>query len=140
MTMSTQTPRPAPSSPVSWGVALAAGTLLLIGGGAIIWSGRDAVPDQPEAVTAALPAVDGMATDVVPTYKRQLPAPPSHLPLHSISFETENGARVVKIKVLETGDELVVDAATGRLLEARPSRPTAPPPAGRFAAPFQPVT
>jgi len=46
----------------------------------------------------------------------------------------------VKIKVVETGDELIVDAATGRLLEARPSRSTAPPPVGKFAAPFDPMT
>jgi len=52
----------------------------------------------------------------------------------------ENGTRVVKIRVVPNGDELIVDAATGRLLETRPSRPTAPPPMGKFIAPFSPMT
>ena len=133
--MSTPSPRPAPSSHVPWGVALAAGTMLLIGGGAIIMSHQQAVPDLPETALPGAPPFDAVAA-----HKRELPVPPANLPLHSIAFAMENGTRVVKIKVLETGDELVVDAATGRLLEARPNRPTAPPPAGRFAAPFQPMT
>jgi hypothetical protein len=120
---------------VSWGVALAAGALLLIGGGAIIWSNQG--PDRDPTVS---PFVGAPMPDEVALLKRELPGPPAHLPLHSVAFTVENGTRVVKIKVLETGDELVVDAATGRLLEARPNRPTAPPPAGRFAAPFQPMT
>jgi hypothetical protein len=60
--------------------------------------------------------------------------------LHTVSYTIENGTRVVKIKVVETGDELVIDAATGRFIEARPGRPTAPPPMGKFAAPFDPMT
>jgi hypothetical protein len=56
-----------------------------------------------------------------------------------VSYTIENGTRVVKIKVVESGDELIVDASTGRLLEARPGRPTAPP-MGKFAAPFDPMT
>ena len=134
--MSTPTPRPAPSSHVPWGVALAAGAMLLIGGGAIVWSNQRPSPDDPMVP----PYATGPGSDEVALLKRELPLPPPHSPLHSVAYAVENGTPVVKIKVLETGDELVVDAATGRLLEARPSRPTAPPPAGRFAAPFQPVT
>ena len=37
----------------------------------------------------------------------------------------ENGVRVIRNQVVAGGDELVIDAATGRLLEARPA-PRAP--------------
>jgi hypothetical protein len=44
----------------------------------------------------------------------------------------ENGVPVIKIVVVPNGDELIVDAHTGRLLETRP----APPPlASRIGAP-----
>ena len=134
--MSTLSPRPNPSSHVPWGIALAAATMLLIGGGAIVWSNQEpAVVDTQESpFIASAATVDGSFL------KRELPIAPPSMPLHSVAYSVENGTTVVKIKVIETGDELVVDAATGRLLEARPSRPTAPPPAGRFAAPFQPMT
>jgi hypothetical protein len=46
---------------------------------------------------------------------------------------------VVKIKIVPEGDELIIDANTGRLIETRPSRPSAPPPMGKFAAPFAPI-
>ena len=142
--MSMPSPRSTPSPFVSWGIALAAGAMLLIGGGAIVWSSRDQDPtlvhppaDYPVSTAAASEAVVAEA-DVV--HRRQLPIPAPTLTLHSIAYTVENGTRVVKIKVVETGDELVVDAATGRLLEARPSRSTAPPPVGKFAAPFDPMT
>jgi hypothetical protein len=143
--MSMPSPRPAPSPLVSWGIALAAGTMLLIGGGTIVWSSRAQDPslvypptDQPGPTTAV--ATDLTVADADVVHRRQLPMPPAGLTLHSVAFTTENGTRVVKIRVVETGDELVVDAATGRLLEARPSRSTAPPPVGKFAAPFDPMT
>jgi len=90
-------------------------------------------PDQPKFVR---------------TPARILPQPPlegiaaatGSSGLHTVAYTVENGTRVVKIKVVESGDELVVDAATGRLLETRPGRPTAPPPMGKFAAPFDPMT
>jgi len=121
---------------VPWGVALAAGALLLIGGGAIVWANHEPAQQDPPAPPFGAAAV----TDEVMVLQRDIPVPPGQLGFHSVNYTVENGTRVVKIKVTDSGDELVVDAATGRLLEARPSRPTAPPPAGRFAAPFQPVT
>jgi hypothetical protein len=39
----------------------------------------------------------------------------------------ENGVRVWKIRVTPGGDELIVDAATGRLLETRPGKPAPAP-------------
>ena len=71
-----------------------------------------------------------------------LPRPPSvhDAELHTVAYGVENGTPVVKIRVKADGDELIVDANTGRLLETRPSRPTAPPPMGKFAAPFAPMT
>lgn len=141
--MSTFTPRPSPSGPASWGIALAAGSLLLIGGGTLIWSNTD----PASTLQPAGPAGDGVAIErlgpdgEVGVARRVLPIPPSAgMNFHSVAYAVENGTRVVKIKVAADGDELVVDAATGRLIEARPSRPTAPPPMGRFAAPFDPMT
>jgi hypothetical protein len=142
--MSTLTPHTAPSSRTSWGIALAAGSLLLIGGGTLVWSAHD--PDAaarrgPPIADSGMPDRVAFAGELgVVRRELPLPPPPSGPGLHSIAFTVENGTRVVKIKVVETGDELVVDAATGRLLEARPSRPTAPPPLGKFAAPFEPMT
>ena len=139
--MSVPSSPPTPGFPLSWGVALAAASLLLIGGGAVIWSSH---PDDegPPGVSGP-PALKTAAGEV---RIRQLPAPPLAMDaraergLHTVAYAVENGTRVVKIKVVESGDELVVDAATGRLLETRPSRPTAPPPMGKFAAPFDPMT
>jgi hypothetical protein len=140
--MSTLSPHPAPTSHTSWGIALAAGSLLLIGGGTLVWSVRDTggsarPPVQPDGPALALAEAPGLPE---PTMSRRPLPPRPEFTLNSVAYTTENGVRVVKIKVVESGDELVVDAATGRLLEARPSRPTAPPPVGKFAAPFDPMT
>jgi hypothetical protein len=63
------------------------------------------------------------------------PIPPQ---LHGVTYAVENGTTIVKIKVIPDGDELIVDASTGRLIESRPSRPSAPPAMGKFAAPVRP--
>jgi len=114
----------------------------LIGGGTLVWSVRDAgapagPPHQSDPADLALAQAPVLPEPALG--RRPLPPRPEFT-LHSVAYTTENGVRVVKIKVVESGDELVVDAATGRLLEARPSRPTAPPPVGKFAAPFDPMT
>jgi hypothetical protein len=145
--MSTQSPRPAvttTTSATSWGIALAAGSLLLVGGGMVVWSAHDTDPPGPQPgapdVTVAMSDPQAPLMAEPGGLRRALPLPGPELTLHTVAYAIENGTRVVKIKVVETGDELVVDAATGRLLEARPSRPTAPPPVGKFAAPFDPMT
>jgi len=43
-----------------------------------------------------------------------------------VTTDVEHGVRVIKIRVSAGGDELVVDAKTGRLIEARPRRPSGP--------------
>lgn len=133
---SASSPAPRPS-PVPWGVALAAASLLVIGGGAVIWAHREqpaGMPDTPTTPPSGLPSAS-LRVDQAP-----LPLPEPGSQLHAVNYGVENGTRVVKIKVTPNGDELVVDAATGRLLETRPTRPTAPPPMGKFAAPFDPMT
>jgi hypothetical protein len=129
-----------PGFPLSWGVALAAASLFLVGGGAVIWSSRSDDNSVGPQRTSGEEAAFTQTTARV----RPLPLPPlepaASTGLHTVSYTIENGTRVVKIKVIESGDELVIDATTGRLLEARPSRPTAPPPMGKFAAPFAPMT
>jgi hypothetical protein len=141
-------PEPSQSS-LPWGVALAATSVLLIGGGAIVWAHRESPPDlaagpgtPPMVRQIPLPiAVDGPLAESAPyplvapgAISRVSPGP------FSVEYALEHGRRVVKIRVVPDGDELVVDAATGRLIETRPSRPTAPPPVGKFAAPFVPAT
>src|SRR5262249_47388480 len=139
--MSTATPNPPRPASVPWGVALAAVSLLTVGGGAIIWTHRD-------STAATTPQSDGEHRGTrralpMPSPAAGVPLPPvlqNPSSLSSISFTQENGTRVVKIRVVADGDELIGDAQTGRLLETRPSRPTAPPPMGRFVAPFFPMT
>jgi hypothetical protein len=125
------------SSSLSWGAALAAVSILTIGGGAIIWANR-APPEEESAQVAS--------DDSPRKHSRFIPKPPPLIPLdaqsanlHSVAYGFENGTAVVKIKVVAEGDELIIDANTGRLIETRPSRPTAPPPMGKFAAPFAPI-
>jgi hypothetical protein len=139
--MSTTSPNPPRTASVPWGVALAAVSLLTVGGGAIIWTHRDSPPPTtPQSGTE----VRGIRRQLpLPSPADGVPLPPglqNTSSLYSISFTQENGTRVVKIRVVADGDELIVDAQTGRLLETRPSRPTAPPPMGRFVAPFSPMT
>jgi hypothetical protein len=117
-------------------MALAATSLMLIGGGAIIWTHQG--EDPTNAATDASGPPEVPATRLPP---RTIPTPPPDTPLglHAITYTVEHGTRVVKIRVVPDGDEIIVDAATGRLLETRPNRPTAPPPMGKFAAPFDPM-
>ena len=130
--MPTALPNSSGASSVYWGGMLAAASILLIGGGAIIWSHR--APSRP-TVQLVVPTED----DILPRPATRLPprppfsVDPKHGNVHSIAYAVENGTPVVKIKVVADGDELIVDAVTGRLLETRPSRPTAPPPMGKFA-------
>jgi len=142
--MSVQSPRPAVTTATSWGIALAAGSLLLVAGGMVVWSAHDTdspvSPPGPPGTPEAIAVAHAPITSEPVGLRRALPTPGPEVTLHSVAYAIENGTRVVKIKVVETGDELIVDAATGRLLEARPSRPTAPPPVGKFAAPFDPMT
>jgi hypothetical protein len=116
---------------VSWGIALAAVSLLLIAVGTVVWYARDDAsfaddksPGEPLMMSQRTPP----------------PMPPGGENIYSMVNATENGTRVVKIKVTPAGDELVVDAQTGRLLETRPSPPTPAPPVAKFAAPFDPMT
>jgi hypothetical protein len=136
--MSASSPSPTQSLPLSWGVALAAICLFAIAGGAIVWSQR--ADDDPLARLA------NETSNTRPVIQRTRPQPPPGTidakdnRLFSVSYSIENGTQVVKIKLIESGDEMVVDAATGRLLETRPSRPSAPPAIGRFAVPLTPIT
>jgi hypothetical protein len=142
--MSMLSPRQAPSTSLSWGIALAAGSLLLIGGGTLVWTSRDS---GPKAARSAPETSDGVALNLssetgdIGAVRRSLPMPSvPGVQLHSVEYAIEHGTRVVKIKVSQNGDELIVDATTGRFLEARPSRSPAVPPIGKFAAPFDPMT
>ena len=58
-----------------------------------------------------------------PPFERLVAAPatPGQV-LQSVSVVDENGTRVVKIRVQADGDELIVNAQTGRLIEVRPGK------------------
>jgi len=123
------------SSLFSWGIALATISLLTIGGGKLIWSQRNAPPaTTPLNSVANKPQMVSIGVALPPH-----PVAKYDATLHTITYGVENGTAIVKIRVLAHGDELIVDARTGRLLETRPSMPTAPPPMGKFAAPFAPM-
>jgi len=132
---------PVRSSFLSSGLVLAALSLVLISGGVLIWNNRQPATDAP----GNQPSVeDGSAPITTPRTSRRPPLPivdevPNQPSLHGVTYGVENGTAIVKIKVVADGDELIVDANTGRLIESRPSRPSAPPPLGKFAAPFVPM-
>jgi len=126
------------SSFISSGLALASISLVLVGGGALIWSNRQpentGYPSDPKPSESAAPAAMIRTLPPLPTADV-----PNAAHLHGVTYAVENGTAIVKIKVIPDGDELIVDASTGRLIESRPSRPSAPPPMGKFAAPFVPM-
>ncbi len=111
----------------SWWLAPAAVGLLAVVGFGVYWS-------QPDR------ALDEVPPEAMDLPKRSVPPPfPDQLTgVHSVSTGDEHGVRVVRIQVVPGGDELVVDAATGRLIEARPARPVSPPGKPALFAPFAP--
>lgn len=113
-------------------VSLTALTLLVAVGGAMIWANKadtpadDAGGDQKfDPRIARLPVNSDLKSFAVDIVK---PLPPVVLPgnLHSFCFTEENGTKVVKIRVVPDGDEVVIDAKTGRLIETRVTKPMEP--------------
>lgn len=43
--------------------------------------------------------------------------------IHSYSLHHENGKKIIRLKVLAEGDELVIDATTGKLIEHHQPKP-----------------
>jgi len=127
------------SSFFSSGLALASISLVLVGGGALIWSNRQ--PDKTGHLSDQQTSQSAAPAKMIRVLPPPLPpADVANAPqLHGVTYAIENGTAIVKIRVIPDGDELIVDASTGRLIESRPSRPSAPPPMGKFAAPFVPM-
>ena len=147
--MPTANAGPSQSPFMPWGVAIVATSVLLIGGGAIIWAHREPAPTEIGVAPGGPPVTFRRVPPLIREDRAMLEATAvatTDLPegtgassgLHSVAYAVEHGTRVVKIRVVPNGDELVIDAATGRLLETRPSRATPPTPAGRFVAPYVP--
>src|SRR5437773_11370557 len=91
--MSSSSPGPTHASPFPWGLALAASSLLLIGGGAIIWSSQPT--NDPSLVT---PSDGGEVASLEKPLRLQSALPPAQdgsPGLHAIAFAVENGTRVV---------------------------------------------
>lgn len=98
-----------------WGYSIAVLAALLLLGGTLLYVTRDE-PQRP-------------IPDPPPNYAdiEQLKRTHPHLDetlkkfnIHSIVVAEEQGRQVVKLRVAAEGDELVLDAATGKLIEARP--------------------
>ena len=107
----------------AWLILPAAVGLLGGGGLAVTWANREGPAPGPAA-----PAVSAVP-------QRMLPLPPDPTGMYSVLNDVEHGVRVVKVRVSADGDELVVDAETGRLIEARPPRPATPPMTPTLLAP-----
>src|SRR5215213_11128439 len=94
-------PRPAA---LPWWLAPTALVVLSAGVVAVLWAFRDPPRDTPpDPGPAAAPN------------RKFLPEAPESGTLHSVTAGVENGVRVWKIRVTPGGDEMIVDAATGRL-------------------------
>jgi hypothetical protein len=144
---SSQAPQP---SSLPWGVALAALSVLLVGGGLIIWAHQDPTP-PPYFVAEPGRKPMSLSTETAPLESPgfaprvhgpdSVTANPPAMGVHSITLTQENGTKVVKIQVTPGGDEIIVDAATGRVIETRPgSSAVGGGGGGRFAAPFIPAS
>jgi hypothetical protein len=79
---------------------------VVVVGASIYW----AQTDDPASDQARPPS-----TRTVPP-----PIPDGPASVHSVKTDQEHGIKVIRIQVVPNGDELIVDAATGRLIEARP--------------------
>jgi len=144
--MSSQLPPSARPSTLPLGFALAALSILLVAGGLIVWAHQDPSPALtagPGQVPPMPPVSETVEVSVEgPVLPSRLRVPDGVGPngaqpvvgFHSITLTKENGIRVVKIQVVAGGDEIVVDAASGRVLETRPTRSAATP-VGKVMAP-----
>jgi hypothetical protein len=135
-------PSARPSS-MPWGFALAALSVLLVGGGLIVWAHQDPAVSQYAVLartdlSPAPPYAPLATTDVPSVLPGRPPLPPDAvappaLNFYSITLTHEHGTRVVKIQVVAGGDEIIVDAASGKVLETRPG-PALPPRAAVFSS------
>jgi len=114
------TDRPRETALPAWLLLPAAVGLLAGGGLAVSWAYRE--PTAPEVAAAVRTA-------------RALPRPPDEAGVYAVTTAVEHGARVVKVRVTASGDELIVDGETGRLIEARPCKPTSGVATPGFLAP-----
>ena len=110
-------------------VAIPALAALFIGGGATIWSLRSdptasANLDDKRPSRVSRDEEDFRITEPVPLRRKFLPPRPELLPsndVHSLRRVEENGTKLILIRLVPGGDELVLEAATGKLIETRPA-------------------
>lgn len=127
-------------SHIPFGFALAALSVVVLVGGLIIWAHQDPAGPPPAAGPGTpLDPASEVVSLTRPVLPSRLPIPDGPLGVHSITLTQENGTRVVKIQVVPGGDEIVVDAVSGRVMETRPGR-SGPGPTGKVAAPLNPMT
>ena len=106
-------------------VSVIAGFLLL--GGLIIWGNSDNPGIKSHHASAGEPTdpgddVVGVAWGAPENDQVKEPV------LHSLTHDQRNGARVIRIQLVEGGDEMLLDAEPGRLIETRPAQaPTKTP-------------
>jgi hypothetical protein len=98
---------------------------------------RAQLPPEPTVVTEVPSELPLMMTMTAPPSDT---AAPSATSLHNVEFEMRNGTRIVKIQLHAAGDEIIVDATTGRFIEKRTAYlPMIPAGGGKFAAPHDPM-
>lgn len=108
-------------------IAIPALLTMIIGGGAIFWKMRSN-SDQSQASADKRPTRVSRAEEdfrvsepITGPAKKFLPKSGQTNNVHSIYHVVENGRKVVLIRLVPGGDELVIDEDTGKLLETRPS-------------------
>lgn len=112
------------------GFALAFLGIFTLGAGLIVWTCHEEPLVETVVAPSRVPEVQPMTYEVLALAEPKL---------HQFDADIENGTKVYKIKVVEDGDELIVDAETGRLLGTRPGRPATPSPSGKMLAPHDPM-
>jgi len=113
---------------------LAAFGVILAAGFGLLWLDREPLTPKID-VNAQFVAHAGVSTALTDDMPVSTPLTP-----HSLAMVEENGKSVIKFQLRPDGDEIVLDANTGRFIEARPpSASRIPAAGGKFAAPFAPM-
>ena len=127
--MSPRTPSCPSASGLPWWLAPSA-IGLLAACGALVWDATRPEAEPPPIVPPVADSMPDVAGPGPPATRRFLPPPGTPVggqgtALHWVGYGVESGVKVLYVQVTPSGDVLVLDPATGRLIETRPAVPSA---------------